>query len=619
MMSRIGEILRNARGWWTNWIVLLICVYWWALARRAFLTYFNADDVANLYFAWLTPWKELARQTVLFWETERRPIGQAFYKAVFSVSGFDPHLFHYIRIALFVVNIVLLYTLLAKLSSVRAARLLGLLGLVFHSTLWDLYASTGAVYDLLCCTFCLCALLLYVVPRSSGRTLGVAGTMCLVACALLAYGSKEVGALIGAVIAAYELTFHGVGEIRKTKVLLPVVLVLAVTVGCIAQRVFFPGPIGSTPAYKAVFSEERLTSTVTAYTGLLFDGVFQFSLRGSLLFWALVLGLGVAARSRLSWFGILVFCCFLGPMLVAPPRATGYVLYVPLVGLSCYLTGLFGALYERTGHYLRLSVSVFGLLAICIVTLHAAEWRMVVRTGRDPAGQREIRELEAQARFLCPHLPPDGKVLLVNPPFGLAIWQGQYILALKCELPGLSVRHVDWNPLERSFRVPANTYAAVLLYDPDLRRYSDITTAAEKERARAPLSSLVDMASPEARLAIVGDVNLAAGDGWRLCRAHPQFRIRVPPDGFQRVKMLIRVPDGLLRELGPLRMTAKVNGVRAGQFTVATSEEWTVDIPIPRGARSGQAVYVAVDVLNPWEPTPGGGLVSFLIRRLYLE
>jgi hypothetical protein len=600
----------------TLWPALAVCLYWFWLAYPAFLTHLNADDFKNLYFAWQTSWSELFGQMAQFWQMEGRPVGQAFYKAVFAFAGLEPRAFHDVRIALIAANLILLYGVLRKFSSSVAVCGFSLLLLSFHPALWDLYASSGTVYDLLCCTFCLCGLFVYLTPRRAGETLGVTRTVAVTVFTILAIDSKELGVILGAVLVLYELVFHGAAELRRWRVLLPVAPVLAAGAAGVLGRILAPGPVGQMPSYAPALTAHGLNETFVVYTGFLFDRLFGFHTGGALLFWAVMLALALVARSKTALFGLGAFWCFLAPMLVAPPRVSGYILYLPFVGLTLYACGLADAVRARLA-WRRKRVLRLGL--ILTIALHGLGLSRVMADGRSPAGQEDALDLLAQAPRLRPVLPAEGKVLLVNPPFGLARYQGLYILGLEYRLPKLNVRHVIWDPADGDFLVRKGAYAAVLLYDPRRRAYCDITAACEVEVPGQASISHLDMVAPDTDLAIIGDVSPPSADGWRLCRAHPHFRLTASREGAQRIRMLVRVPSDFLRAKGPLRMTINVNGRPAAESTLATSDETIVEAPLPQPLKQGEIVDVVVDVLNPWETANGGGYVSFLVWRIQLK
>src|SRR5260370_19701062 len=78
----------------------------------------------------------------------------------------------------------------------------------FHGRMWDIYASTGTISDILCQTFVLLSLVAYLKVRRGTTTpplwkqILVFGGLCIAA-----VDSKEMGVSIPLVFLCYELCF----------------------------------------------------------------------------------------------------------------------------------------------------------------------------------------------------------------------------------------------------------------------------------------------------------------------------------------------------------------------------------------------------------------------------
>ena len=598
--------------------VAFLCVYWFLFAHRAFVSYFNVDDMMNLYKAWRPAWSEHLSSVVMFWQAQDRPVGQVFYRAIFDLGGFDPRPFHAARIVLFALNLALGYGLLRKLTRSRMAAFLSMTLFAFHSALWDLYVSTGTVYDLLCATFFLGAAGVYASVRGRGETLG-AGRAALVVClTVLAIGSKEMGVAVGGVLALYELLALPRVELWRPRVLWPLLAVMAVCVAFGAGRILIPGPLTGHPGYQPAFTLARVSASFATYTTMVFDGAIVFSAAGASLFWAVLLAGGALLRSRLAAFGVLSFWCLAAPLLVAPPRFSGYVLCVPLFGLACYVAAMAAEALRRARLNQR-SLAAAAACFLCAATaLHVVELRRVA--GRGAVYDVEIRELARQAPVLRPNLPPDGKVLLVNSPFLADKWQGQFVLGLRYELRDLKVKEAEWHIADTDLKVAPGEYAAVFLYEPQTRRYSDVTVRAERGIGHMAPPSSVNVGEPGAlaRISAKG-IAPALGSEWLWCRARSELRLTVPPQGARAFKMEVIYPNEAKRNVGPLRLVFRINGAIASKATVADDDPKTLEAPLPPDLKPGQVVQIAIDVLNPWTPVPNGDVVGFALRRVSLE
>lgn len=140
----------------------LIAVYFLTLAAPGLIAYFNPDDTMNLYPWWASPITRLVKANVLFFSPEIRPLGGAYYLALFSLAGFHAGVFAAARFALLGLNVWIAYRLARLAAGSREAGALAALVFAYHGCMADLYASTGTIYDILCFTLYYSALLVYL-------------------------------------------------------------------------------------------------------------------------------------------------------------------------------------------------------------------------------------------------------------------------------------------------------------------------------------------------------------------------------------------------------------------------------------------------------------------------
>ena len=150
-----------------------IAVYFFSLTHDALHAYFALDDSGNLYRAWYYPLGELFRANLLFFLTSPfyRPMGSAWYRAIFSVAGYDPVPFHVANLAILTANLWLTYTFSRRLSGSREVGALAALLIAYHPSFAYLYYDTAYIYDVLCYFFYFATLLLYVRVRQEARAL----------------------------------------------------------------------------------------------------------------------------------------------------------------------------------------------------------------------------------------------------------------------------------------------------------------------------------------------------------------------------------------------------------------------------------------------------------------
>src|SRR5205085_2657775 len=153
----------------TRRVLTVVGVYFLALTWRGLQSDFNPDDVASLYHVWIVPITQLVRANLFFWEGHMRPLGALFYRIMWEAAGFYALPFRIACFVLLVLNLGLqywLYRLLFRSELVAAAALV--FG-CFRGPMWDVYASTAIVFDVLSQTFVLATLILYIRTRIAGR------------------------------------------------------------------------------------------------------------------------------------------------------------------------------------------------------------------------------------------------------------------------------------------------------------------------------------------------------------------------------------------------------------------------------------------------------------------
>src|SRR5580658_4812929 len=234
--SALGR--RILKGWKLAAGLSGILIYFLVLSHRGLSTYFTGDDVMNLvamHGYWRWPWWRNALEALVVVTQTYRPMGDVFYRSLYSVFGFHALPFRAACYALMVLNLGLFFRFALLLSRSREAALFSTLFFSFHAALGDLYLSTGTVYDILCVSFTLAAFVSYASVRSTGRELQAKHIVIL----LLLYGgaldSKEmaaslpIGLVLCEVILARRLRLQRAWR-RALPVLLVGVLTLAVLV-----------------------------------------------------------------------------------------------------------------------------------------------------------------------------------------------------------------------------------------------------------------------------------------------------------------------------------------------------------------------------------------------------
>src|SRR5579871_1942045 len=141
-----------------------IAAYFFSLTHDALHAFFALDDSGNLYRAWYYPLPELFRANLLFFLTSpfNRPMGSAWYRAIFSLAGYNPLPFHIANLAVLTANLWLTYAVSRRLSGSREVGALAALLIAYHPRFAYLYFDTAYIYDVLCYFFYFAALVLYM-------------------------------------------------------------------------------------------------------------------------------------------------------------------------------------------------------------------------------------------------------------------------------------------------------------------------------------------------------------------------------------------------------------------------------------------------------------------------
>jgi len=419
---------------------------------------FAADDMMNMgiYFG-LGPWRAFASQWLL-WRGFYRPLGAAFYLPLHHWFGLNPVPFQIAIMLLLAFNAYLAFRLAEALGSSDLASGLAALAVSYHAGLSNLQYNIDMVYDVLCFTFFIGALLFYVRIRSQGRLLRrgeIAVFLGLYVCAL---NAKEMAFTFPLVLAAYEWFYHrpvsghasplaadlaagrhaqlakpldrwwcpavsgwlrGPGPVILAAVALDGIDLYGKTVG--------RNSLLANAAYRPVFSFARLMEFQQASLNDLLGYFGRPSTPGVLAIWILI--------TYLAWRRdrpVLRFCW--AYMLITPlpieflSGRTQGTLYIPLAGWAVFASVVFLDLVEAAARFLAAEpllrnlgrAGVCGLLIAGGVLLWAQRMDYIKTKVVEPAAaQQGIQTWDViqQLRAAQPHVRPQSRVIFLNDPF----------------------------------------------------------------------------------------------------------------------------------------------------------------------------------------------------------
>ena len=277
--------------------------------RAAYKGYFQDDELNNIAWTRDIPVIDYAKAilTPRFFANNFRPVGHFYFRQMSLLYGLDfPKYLPVLHLA-HLLNVWLVWLIARRLGIGPLAASLGALFFAFDMAAFDIYWKPMYVFDLLCATFSLIAIFLYMRRR-----------YVLAFCAFwLAYKSKELAVMLPVVLACYEFWFV---TDRSWKRLAP----------------FF--------AASLVFGLQGLLLNPNTDN----DYTFRFTLGAfwkSLTFYAsrillipyagfALIALPLLVRDRRLWFGAATMALFFVPLLFLPGRLFAAYCYLPLAGFA---------------------------------------------------------------------------------------------------------------------------------------------------------------------------------------------------------------------------------------------------------------------------------------------
>ena len=417
------------------WLVFLaLAVLFLILNSGAYKGYFQDDDLDTMGWAPFVRSTEFLEALVSprFSRTNFRPVAHYYYHLMTTFFPLDFPKFIIPLQFIFLLNSWLLWMAGRKLDLGAMPIFTGVVFYMFHAALLDTYWKPMYIFDLLCTTFCLLSLLLWLNDR---------WILSFVAF-WFAYKCKEPAIMLPLVLAGCEW-FLGR---KRWKQLIPFFLV-SLSFG-VQGLLLNPNKDND---YTFRFTAAALWKTISFYAGQLF-----------FLRWVgLVLApLPFLVRDRRLWLGALGAVSFLAPLLFLPGRLFAVYWCLPLTGVAIMLMAL-ASRYQT-------AAAIFLLLWLpwSLIQLHR-ERAEVLRLAN---GNRAfVSELERFARSA----PNQRSFVYDGVPEGFHSWGVTGALTCIYRVGGLRVLYID----EPGARRLVETGAAVLLHwDHSARRLEILIT-----------------------------------------------------------------------------------------------------------------------------------------------
>jgi len=472
-----------------------------AFAGDGLRVYFSPDDLMNLALYVRKGWGE-ALGIVLFWQSRfYRPVGGVAYLALYSVFGFHAAGFRAAMLLLMCANLALAWRIAAMALEDSRLGLLAILLIAYRATSNGLYYNFGTVYDVLCFTFMLSALALWLKVRRANRFPGVKESLLLLALYLAALGSKEMAIALPVLLLLREALWGRLWSRTAPRPewrAIPVIGAFAVIAAVfIAGKTGGAESLAANPAYRPVFTLHAYLAAMARYLNALFyTETFHASgerlFRSGITVWFLCGGLAVAAllRLRAMAFGWLWFIVCLLPVSFIQPRM-GFVLYIPALGLAIAVVDLLRRAYSAASKHLAASARrychpagapMFVLVLVCLVPIH---WHF--KRIYDPGLKRAPAVFESFAADLARAgwSSQGSSVLYLWDPLPEHAYNALFLTSLLRRDPAVKVGRARANQALFSPAVAA-AYAEVFDFrDGHLRRLASPDLPAALERLRA--------------------------------------------------------------------------------------------------------------------------------------
>ncbi|HEX8983962.1 MAG TPA: hypothetical protein VF767_00970, partial [Bryobacteraceae bacterium] len=433
---------------------IALAIHFFRFARGGLRSWFSTDDAMNLYFAWSHPLSGLLTSLVAVFTPYIRPLGQAYYLALYTLFGFDPLAFNVVRMGVAALDVVVMFLFVSRMLNSRTAGVCALILVGIHPALFSIYIDTGMIYDALAFLFYYFAFWLYLGIRQRGKVPGwraMAGLLALYTCAL---NSKEIAVTLPVAVLLYELVFAPprpkfravLGWLRREGRFAAAGAVL--TALYIAGKMLGPHSLYAHPSYHPDYSLWTYLSVYGRYLAAFLNRPEIVSAPATSALLAGSVALAALTRRRaLLWAALFNLVAIL-PIAFIVARL-GFAFYVPLAGWAVLLAGMVALATDfiearvRAGGGLhpglrRLAIHsvVVAVLALIVVPRHdrASEWRYAGAHN----SQLRIRTWYREVRYLLPTFPRGARLLLLDGPPGLN-WSLNFLLPLALQDRGLRV------------------------------------------------------------------------------------------------------------------------------------------------------------------------------------
>jgi hypothetical protein len=508
---------------WILVVCLLAAILFYFENRRAYRGYFSEDDLDTLSWATITGGDSFFMSILSpnSSDVNFRPVGDLYYRFIdltfkrhYPPFVIGAQVFH-------VVNVMLLFLLLVRLGFSQIAAGAGVLFYAFHAALLEAYWKPMFIFDVLCATFCLVALLLYLWGH----------WILALAPFWLAYKSKELAVMLPLGLLGYELYL---GQ-RNWKRLVPY-FAISLTFGL--QALWYNSGVAGNSPYVLRLTQQGFLNTAGFYSSC----VLFVPYVGLALFL-----MPLWLRDRRLYFGLFFCAAMFVPLLVLPNRMFAVYWYVPLIGIAIAVAAI-AAITPRW------AIAAFLLLWLPMNYLMARDTRREVLAEGDLT-----RSVIAALKNYARQIPLVHGILYENVPEHMHAWGVSGAIS---QVFGPHIRSSGSRDAGAK-AVLADVPNALISFYPNPLRVKGIV------RTRDQLESYVRFSDkiPESQFG-TGWYDVEGVQRWIKPRADVTLH---KPSGAMQFEIVGFLPPSTLQEEGPAKVTVLQDGHSLGTMTLSES------------------------------------------------
>lgn len=375
----------------------------------------------NMGWAWEAGIAKILANLAQFYTTFYRPAGALYYWTLHRLFGLNPVPYRVFDLAILAFNIWLAYRLASLLSQSKYVAWLAAFLFSYHEKIMIWAAYNGAwVYDRLCFTFSVSALLIYIYVRSRGGDISLKCGVAILALYLFALGSKEMAVAVPVLLVAYELVYAFPTRRANRNAWLLIAVLSAMAALCAYGKTHGPDSLINNPQYRPVLTAATYLRSQARHMGEYF---FQYHAIAPTTAGLILLAMAattLAFRSRPLIYALAYL--LISTLPIAFIDRHGGALYIPLFGWCLFAAEVLNALsaaVSRAVRTPRVRTALFACLAAALSifvlrsNLYYQHYELPPMLHNGDVTWRMIQDLNR----IHPKIPPNSKVLVERNPF----------------------------------------------------------------------------------------------------------------------------------------------------------------------------------------------------------